>query len=178
MGYIAQPLQRAQLRDLSNYLRKNIGMDDRDLRFPVISFLEILMPVLFPRFQLEIIPVDDFPEQKHAETDVANHIISVREDVYYGAINGNGRDRMTIAHEIAHYILLVICGVKFGRVFGDTPVAAYQDPEWQAKALAGELMCPNHLISSLSVDEIMDKCGVSRQAAKFNLKISKGGGAY
>lgn len=85
---------------------------------------------------------------------------------------------MTIAHEIAHYILLVICGVKLNRVFGNASMKTYCDPEWQAKALAGEIMCPNHLIEEMTAEEIKNKCGVSMQAATFNLKISKGGDVY
>lgn len=76
---------------------------------------------------------------------------------------------MTVMHEIAHYLLLVICGVKFERNFENTDVITYKDPEWQAKALAGEIMCPHELIKALSADEIAEKCGVSLLAARYNL---------
>lgn len=177
MDYIAQPLQRTQLREISNHIRKTLGLGNVAY-FPVLPFLEGVMPVLFPDFQIEIVPKEEFPPNRHADTDVANHIISIREDIYEGAAAGVGRDRMTIVHEISHYILMVVCGVKFTRVFDDAPVKAYCDPEWQAKELAGELMCPNHLIRSMSVDEIVLQCGVSRPAARYNLKIAKGGDAY
>lgn len=80
--------------------------------------------------------------------------IRIREDVYEGAVRGNGQDRMTITREIAHYVLLIVCGVKFARSFGDTPVVAYKDPEWQAKALAGEIMCPADIIKHMTVEQI------------------------
>ncbi len=115
------------------------------------------MPLLFPNFSYEYVPKEEFPENKHGETDIVNHIVRIREDVYNGTINGNGRDRMTIMHEIAHYILLVICGIKFERNFENNAVLTYQDPEWQAKALAGEIMCPHDMIQGFSAYEIAKK---------------------
>lgn len=85
---------------------------------------------------------------------------------------------MTVVHEIAHFILLVVCGVKFDRVFGNEPVLTYMDPEWHAKALAGEIMCPAHLIQGLSADQVAQRCGVSYDAAKYNLRVGKDGGVY
>ena len=42
---------------------------------------------------------------KHGETFPDEHIIRIREDVYLGAVNGCGRDGMTIAHEVGHLFL-------------------------------------------------------------------------
>lgn len=168
MTYIAEPMQRAELRSLAKSIRKIFQVEDR-LYIPVITVLENVMQLIFPNFSYEYVPKEDFPDNKHAETDIVNHIIRIREDVYYGAIDGNGRDRMTIMHEIAHYLLLVICGVKFERNFENADVITYKDPEWQAKALAGEIMCPHELIKSFSADEVAKKCGVSLSAAKYNL---------
>lgn len=167
MNYIAEPIQREELRSLAKEIRKIFSVENK-LYIPVITILENVMPILFPRVSYEYVSKEEFTNNKHAETDVVNHIIRIREDVYYGAVNGNGRDRMTIMHEIAHYILLVICGVKFERNF-EKKVITYQDPEWQAKALAGEIMCPHDKIKHLSADEIAQKCGVSLPAAKYNL---------
>ena len=168
MTYIAEPIQRTELRSLAKVIRKILQVEDR-LYIPVITILEKVMPLLFPNFSYEYVPKEEFPDKKHGETDIVNHIVRIREDVYYGAIDGNGRDRMTVMHEIAHYLLLVICGVKFERNFENTDVITYQDPEWQAKALAGEIMCPHELIKSFSADEVAEKCGVSLPAARYNL---------
>ena len=168
MNYIAEPLKRANLRTLAKLVRKIFQVEDR-MYVPVITILEHVMLLLFPNFSYEYVPKEVFPDKKHAETDIVNHIIRIREDVYYGAANGNGRDRMTIMHEIAHYILLVICGVNFERNFENADVITYKDPEWQAKALAGEIMCPHDMIQSLSAYEVAQKCGVSLSAAKYNL---------
>ena len=44
------------------------------------------------------------------------------------------------------------------------------DPEWQANTFAAELMAPYKLIRGLSVEEIMEKCGMSFTAASIQYK--------
>ena len=112
-------------------------------------------------------------EGVHAELDVVNRHMKIREDVYEGAARGNGRDRMTIMHEIAHLFLIVIFGVKLTRTFASSELPAYKDPEWQAKALAGELMCPAHMIKEMMPEQIASKCGVSIDAARYQLSKSR-----
>ena len=73
---------------------------------------------------------------------------------------------MTIAHEIGHFVTLCFCGFKLQRSFGNK-ADIYQDPEWQAKCFAGELMVPHHLTLNMSPKEISEKCGVSLYAAKY-----------
>ena len=174
MRYIAEPLKRIQLRAIAHKLRE-ITSFEYDLYFPIVEFLELVMPTLFDDFNYEIVSVREFPKNKHAETDVIKRVIKIRQDIYDGAVAGKGRDRMTVAHEIAHYILIVVYGVQFNRVFGNNPVITFQDPEWQAKALAGELLCPYHLINGMSVEEISFCCGVSMEAAKTHFSINKEG---
>jgi len=174
---MAEPVKRLQLRDLARQLREILGIANL-LYFPVIPFLEQVMPLLFEGFFYEVVAKDEFPSNKHADTDVANRCIRIREDIYHRAADGHGRDRMTVMHEIAHYILLVVCGVKFDRVFGGEPVEVYKDPEWQAKALAGEIMCPANLIGKLSINQIAQECGVSLLAARYNLSKCERGSAY
>jgi Zn-dependent peptidase ImmA (M78 family) len=166
MKYASEPLRRTQLRALALEMRTLVGLE-QEIRFPIMNFLELIMPSLFPLLYVEIVSETYFPPQKHAETDVVNHVIRIREDIYLGAVSGNGRDRMTVAHEVAHYILLVVCGIKFARSFSAGPVITYQDPEWQAKALAGELLCPYHLIRKMNPAQIASACGVSMGAAKY-----------
>jgi Zn-dependent peptidase ImmA (M78 family) len=133
--------------------------------FPVVQLLE-LMSVLFPKFHFEVVEDDDLPRDVHADTDVENHIIRIKRSVYDGACNGNGRDRMTIAHEIGHYLLLCVWGFRFQRNFANNAIPLYQDPEWQAKCFAGELLIAAHLVKDMNPCEIMDICGVSMSAAE------------
>jgi len=170
MDLIAEPVNRVQLRRLATLIRQKAGYRDT-LYFPVMELLEEKMPLWFRGFSFEIMPKSYFPPNIHAETDIEHKVILIREDVYLGAINDNGRDRMTIIHEIAHYILLIVNGIKLQRNFSGAKPKAFRDPEWQAKALAGELLCPYHLIGSMAAPQIAKACGVSDMAAQYHFEL-------
>jgi hypothetical protein len=170
MNFIAEPLKRSQLRAIAMVIRTKIGCQNT-LYFPVMELLEHKMPDWFDGFHFEISPDGYFPPDIHAETAIEEKIIRIREDIYNGACNGNGRDRMTVAHEISHYILLVVQGLKLYRSFSGSKPEAFRDPEWQAKALAGEILCPYHLIKGMPAFVIAKKCGVSMPAAEYITSI-------
>lgn len=139
-----------------------------EIYFPIVEVLEILHK-FDEDAHYEIVEADELEENEHAVTDIVTKTIKIREDIYNGACNGVGRDRMTIAHEFAHFITLCVCGFKLARSFGDVDVPPYRDPEWQAKCLAGELMIDSDLVKGMSRFEVSEKCGVSYDAAKFQL---------
>ena len=72
--------------------------------FPIVQFLENIFLVLISDFQLEIVPEREMGN-KHGETYPSRNLIRIREDVYLGAVDGCGRDRLTIAHEIGHLFM-------------------------------------------------------------------------
>ena len=97
-------------------------------------------------------------------------MIYIREDVYIGALNGNGRDRFTIMHEIGHCYLHKKQNIKnVNNVFarGKVKIPAYRDPEWQADVFSGEVLMDSDIIKDMSIKEIKDKCGVSFAAARI-----------
>lgn len=171
--YSVEGKTRQQLRDLAALLR-NILQLDGVLYFPIVELLEIL-PEYFPGFSYEIVSDDELPAGNHAETDVMNWRISIKETVYNRACAGEGRDRMTIAHEIAHFITLCVCGFKLARSFNKPK--AFEDPEWQAKCFAGELMIPKHLIGDMTPKQVASACGVSYDAAIYQCQKYRGGDA-
>jgi len=166
INFIAEPVNLEQLRAIAKVVRSKMGYDDT-LYFPVMKLLEFKMPLWFKGFHYEVKEVSYFPPDIHADIDIEEKVIRIREDVYYGACNGVGRDRMTIAHEISHYILLIVNGVKLFRSFTDAKPDAFRDPEWQAKALAGEILCGKHLIQEMPAYLIEQNCGISREAAEY-----------
>lgn len=85
---------------------------------------------------------------------------------------GKGRDRMTIAHEFSHFMTLRFLGFKLSRTIGGGKLRAYENPEWQAKCLAGELLIPHDLVLGMSAAEVARKCGVSMAAATYQLKVA------
>ncbi len=163
-AYEVPPLSRLQIRHLAKYVRNIFNISTPML--PVIDLLEVLH-----QFGVNEDIVDDvswekqFGINKYAEYNLKSKVISIKESVYNGAVLGNGRDRFTIAHEIAHALLLDGSSVKVSRSLSGVNHKCYCDPEWQADCLAGELMVPYHLCKNMTVDQIMQQCGVSRQAA-------------
>ena len=101
----------------------------------------------------------------HGLTDPKNGKIYIREDVYEGACNGVGRDRLTMAHELGHYLMHRDVATGLARVGDGEEIPTYCDPEWQANAFAGEFLMGSEVIKNMSVREVAERCGVSYQAA-------------
>ena len=167
MTMAVEPKSRMELRLLAHKIRKSLSLDP-DIPFPAVEVLEILQ-YFVPDAYFEVVPVYEMPSHIHAYTDILNNRILIREDIYDGACKGNGRDRMTIVHEFAHFIMLCFCGFKLSRRFC-TKVEAYRDPEWQAKCLAGELMVDSRVITGMDAKSIAERFGVSEEAARMQLK--------
>lgn len=167
--YIVEAKSRYDLRKLANLFRKMFRFEN-SLYFPVVEILDILTEVFSPKFSYEIVNDDELPENTHADIDIATGHIRIKESVYIGACEGKGRDRMTIAHEIGHFMTLRLFCYKLERNFRKEKCPSYRDPEWQAKCFAGELLVPAHLVKDLSPGQIAKECGVSIDAAMFQYR--------
>ena len=165
--YTVEAKSRKDLRNLAMILRNHLGLENR-LWIPVVELLDILEEI-FESFSYEIVPDSALPPVTHAETDIRTGHIAIKESVYERACNGEGRDRMTIAHEIGHFFTLCFCGFKLQRNFAKQEVKKFNDPEWQAKCFAGEFLVPYHLTGNMTATEIASACGVSYDAADYQL---------
>lgn len=174
--YMVEAKSRQELRLLARQFRKQLHLEEC-LYFPIAEVLDVLAELFPNKFSYEIVEDSEFPEGTHADTDVRTGHIRIRESVYDGACEGKGRDRMTIAHEIGHFLTLSLCGFKLERNFTKKTCPTYRDPEWQAKCFAGELLVPAYLVKDLSPKRIAAQCGVSVDAAKIQYRhIHEGGG--
>ena len=162
--YIAPPRSRANLREIARQFRSFLHLEN-ELYFPIVQVLDV-MAMLFHDFSYEIIADTEWVGTSHACTDMRTGCIRIRESVYNSACEGGGRDRMMIAHEIAHWLLHYSHGFTLQRNFELLPVKSYMDPEWQAKCLAGELMVDAVLLAGKQPHEIARLCGVSYAAAQ------------
>ena len=99
--YIVEPKSRQDLRNLTVILRKFLKLENEKY-FPITELLDVLSEI-FDNFSYEIVEDNELPFGTHADTNTLTGHIRIRESVYEGACNGNGRDRMTIAHELGHY---------------------------------------------------------------------------
>lgn len=166
--YKASPLSRNDIRSFVKYIKHLTHLEDV-MYFPIVSFLENVMPLLIPNFQLEIVPVIEMGN-KHGETYPRKNLIRIREDVYLRAVEGSGRDRLTIAHEIGHLLMHDEDCVALCRLAPDEKLKPFEDPEWQANAFGGELLASSYLIKGMTVRQIQEKFGVSADAANVQLK--------
>ncbi len=165
--YKADPVSRNQIRDFVRRLRRRVGMEN-ELFFPILTFVENILPCIIPDFQLEIVSVAEMGG-KHGETYPSKNLMRIREDVYLRAAKGEGRDRLTIAHEVGHLFQHEDDCIALCRLAPGEELLPYEDPEWQADAFGGELLAPSYLIKGMSVKEVQDKCGVSSSAAYTQL---------
>ena len=166
--YKASAVSRNDIREYVYWIKKQVGLE-QVLYFPIVSFLENILPVLIPGFCLEIVPKQEMGN-KHGETFPSKNLIRIREDVYLRAINGEGRDRLTIAHEIGHLFLHDDEAISLCRLAPNQVLKPYEDPEWQANAFGGELLASSYLIRGMSVASVQVKCGVSSSAARTQLR--------
>lgn len=163
---VAKPLSNSKIFSLAKYYRKVLGVDDQ-FYIDVIQLLENKLYLLDKQCNVIIVPKKEM-RNKHGYTIPENNEIYIREDVYEGALAGNGRDRFTIIHEIFHYLFHkgdnIERNIGFARM--ESKIPRYRDPEWQADAFAGAFLMDNEKIKNLPIREIMERCGVSYSAAK------------
>ena len=119
-------------------------------RFDVIDAFERIHQ-LFPQVTTEVVEdnstdvITDLSVPAACNKDIKGYFhIAVRERIYEGACNGVGGYRGHIMHEICHAILCLFGFVPvLQRSFGNNKIEPrYISMEWQAKALAGEVMVP------------------------------------
>lgn len=128
---------------------------------------------------------------KYLDDDVIE--ISVRADVFDRAIEGHGRARFVVAHEVGHAALHAsLMAERPGEpLFRDDVCTAterlapgariYESPEWQANTYASALLMPTEAVkafirahaqrdSECGVGEIAEHFRVSRQAAEIRMR--------
>ena len=106
----------------------------------------------------------------HGLTYPDRNEIHIREDVYGRALEGSGRDRLTMAHELFHLLQHEKRNISYARIKSEYDIETFRDPEWQANAFGGELLASSYLIKGMSETEVQTRCGVSAAAAHCQLK--------
>jgi Zn-dependent peptidase ImmA (M78 family) len=169
--YVAPPISRLELRNFARRFREKFGLGKLPC-FPIVQFLEYVVFSDDWGYTLDIRSRKEMPDT-HAETDLQNKIMRIREDIYEGAYEGQGRDRLTLTHELGHVVLHE--GPTLSRIDPDKggQYRTYRDPEWQASAFAGELLMPFDIVGNHTEEMVMKECMVSRDAARYQLNAFK-----
>ena len=168
MGYIAKATSRAEIRGLARVIRKIQGTG-RELYFPILDFVEKTLPRINPNFSFCVGTMKEMGECEGLTLPERREIV-IREDVYEKAKAGDGRARLTVAHELYHYLRHSTDTVAFART-NKSGVPRYCDAEWQADAFGGELLVPYDLARNLSMNQIVENCVVSWPAAACQYRI-------
>lgn len=164
--YKAEPMSRKNIEAFANRLRHILGIENVQY-IDVIHLLENVLYVFDEKFSPEIVADEEL--DAHARAYPEDHTIKIRESVYEGARNGNGRDRFTIVHEIFHFLCHGRARISLAR--NPDEVKPYENPEWQADAFAGYFLMPKHLILGLDAFQVMRRCGVSMSAACCQINV-------
>lgn len=166
-SFAVRPLSTVKIREKASIVR---NVFDYDVKyFPIVEFLENIMPKIFKDFYIEVNPIEEMGNC-HGLACPTENCIKIREDVYERAIKGYGRDRFTLAHELGHFLMHQPENISFARTGIDNKIEAYRDPEWQANTFAAELLMPYELINTTNPNEIVEEFGVTYQAASIRVK--------
>ena len=160
-----KPLSRARIRKIAKDLKRDFCLTNG--RIDIIKFIEGVSSIL--GMDYEYVEDSQLPN-KYAETDPLRKIIIIKESVCIRAANGSVRDRFTLAHELGHIVLHSLNNpeVKFCRF--DEVIKPYEDIEWQANTFAAEFLVDVEEAKNLTIEEIVEKYGVSQTVAAIQKK--------
>ena len=105
-----------------------------------------------------------------AEWDSARTLVRMRESIFVGMQRNEPRARMTIAHEISHYLHghRGLLHRKPGIVMSDIPIASIRYEESEARRTGPIILAPEYLIpKGANPEEISSTFGLSTEAALY-----------
>lgn len=167
---IALPRSREAIRRDTYLLRKRLGMTQTKY-FPILHFIENVLPQTDPEFNLEVVE-DSQLIGRHAETIPEEKIIRVKRSVYEAASEDNWWARLVLAHEVGHYYYHDSNSVRYAKLDLVERVPFDFDPERQANVFAAEILAPINLIKGMTELEVAKACGLPRSTAKHQLYVA------
>ena len=178
MDFRTKPISREKIRAIACWVRTYLFKCKNKYYFDVIKALELL-PHKFSNVMVEIVLDDDPDLQDVPATTIpdmkGNYCIKIKETVYDDAYHKkNGGYRNHIMHEISHVILFMLGFLPhFDVAYGNKDLKPYESIEWQAKALAGEILIPYEATKEMDYKTIKKRCKVSRDAALNRVRLDK-----
>jgi hypothetical protein len=164
------PRSAKEIEALTLAWRDRLGVPN-DWAPSMLRLLEIELPKLPKLGQFALVTRAD-AEMGDAEayTEFNPPHIVVRNSVYKLARKGDGRSRMTLAHELGHLVMHP-GAAKLRSDFGQTATVklrAFESAEWQANKFASLFLMPLHIIRDFtSASQLAENCQVSLRAAEI-----------
>jgi hypothetical protein len=167
--YVVQARSTKKLEEISLAWRDAFGVPN-EWAPDVVDVAEKRLPEIFTDFALVVRPDSEMGEAE-AFTEFDPPQIVVRESVYRKAIAGDGRSRMTLAHEIGHLVMHAGVPASARMIDGNKQAPThklYQSAEWQARKFASLFLMPSHIVREFaSAAQIAECCLVSHRAAEI-----------
>lgn len=170
-GIPVKPTSREKIWSIVREWRRIVGLED-SLYFDIVLFAENILYEIIPGYVFQVSPPEEMGNL-HGATLPGEKKIRIREDVYVGACCGNGRDRMTIAHEVGHLLMHDERVIEFCQVDASGKIPCYRDSDWQADVFGGELLAPSYLIAGMTEQAVHEACAVSLACARAQLDAVK-----
>ncbi|SDH50498.1 protein of unknown function [Bradyrhizobium sp. Rc2d] len=124
-----------------------------------------------PSFGYRRVPDAEMPDaEAHWYSD--DFELSMRESVFVAMQRGEPRARMTVAHELSHYLLKHkgYLNRRAEKSLAEVSIPRIARQEDEARRLAPIILAPEHLIpEDASIEDIMSMFGLSRQAAALRM---------
>lgn len=174
-------LSRVKIRKIASFIRKKLSI--KTIRFPVMRVLELFVTEYDDILCYTVEEDTSFKNGVMAELSMINdyrYCIRIRESVYNDASVGGRASTGFVCHELCHFILVHILGIKPKKYFDLNGIAyarqiygwsipAYKSMEWQAKALCGELMIPYEECKNYDLKTIIEETNSSDKQALYFL---------
>jgi hypothetical protein len=161
-GIVVPPMSTVNLRKFADQVR-SVFVEDDKVEFPIMDVLEFRLGAIFDDFYIDIRDKESMGEDE-GRVIGGTKGLALREDVYEGAWNRNGRDRFTACHELGHFLMHRT--ITMARTREDTD-KIFCDAEWQADTFAGTLLfSPRHVGRFSDPDDAAGGCGMTGAAAK------------
>lgn len=164
---MAYPRSRDSIRRDTYLLRAKLGLSGTPY-FPVLHFIEHVLPQVDPTFIFEVAEEDSL-SMIQAEYIPQSNTIRVKQSVYNAAADGYWWARSTMAHELGHYYYHDEKSVRYAKLDLGQRIPPDFDPERQANVFAAELLAPINLINGMSKEQIGKEFGVSYAVARRQL---------
>lgn len=170
-GFKVKGMSRIQIRKITLDLRSALQRflpEVNNPKFPIVLVIEALATL--KAFDFRIVHESEMSTKGNmAEYDPFKNTMLIREDVYDRACDGHGRDRLTLAHELGHF-LMHRTQLVFGRASTENH-KIFENAEWQADCFAGELLFPPGIVNALDIRrDLTRQLGMSTSAIYTQLK--------
>lgn len=169
------PLRIVQIRDMADFFRKKLRVDELPLGLVIERMLESgLVDVLEDNDPL-------FKNGAEAKYVPEAGCVFLKRSDYDACVRDTwARSKFTFWHEIGHWCLGHSLSFSRGEGVEVSEIQAFESSEWQADQFAAEVLMPLDIIKTekiYSVEGIIDRFGVSWDAARVRLKQLKNHGS-